>query len=237
MAGNTDKIAGRLEAVRRAIQAATRASGRSADAVTLVAVSKTHGPAEIRAAAECGQRDFGESYVQEALDKIEALEDESLTWHFIGPIQSNKTRDIAAHFHWVHSIDRFKVARRLSEQRPPDRPPLNACIQVNISGEEKKGGVRPDEAAALCQQIQALPNLRLRGLMAIPARPRPGGDPQMPFRRLRLIAEEINARGIALDSLSMGMSADMDSAIREGATLVRVGTAIFGNRSYGDTDG
>lgn len=230
MTGNTEEIAGRLKGVRRAILAATRASGRSPEAVTLVAVSKTHSVAEIREAARAGQRDFGESYVQEALRKIRELNDADLVWHFIGPVQSNKTRDIAAHFQWVHSVDRRKVAKRLSEQRPPGLPPLNVCIQINISGETQKGGIQPEQAEDLCKEVARMPNLRLRGLMTIPAPPAPGCDPHLPFRRLRRIAEGINARGIALDTLSMGMSSDMDSAIREGATIVRVGTAIFGNR-------
>lgn len=232
MTGNTEEIAGRLEGVRRIIQAATRASGRAPDAVTLVAVSKTRHVAAIREAVSAGQRDFGESYVQEALDKMRELDDADLVWHFIGPIQSNKTRDIAGHFQWVHSLDRLKVAKRLSDQRPPELPPLNVCIQVNISGEAQKAGIRPEQAEALCREIARMPYLRVRGLMAIPAPPGPGSDERLPFRRLRLIAEEINAGGIALDTLSMGMSADMDSAIREGATMVRVGTAIFGERFY-----
>lgn len=233
MTGNTHEIESRLEAVRQSIRASAEACGRAGETITLVAVSKTRGAEEIRAALAAGQHHFGENYVQEALAKINALADEALTWHFIGPVQSNKTRAIAAHFHWLHSLDRFKPAERLSRQRSADMPPLNVCIQVNISAEAQKGGVSPEEAPELCAAIRDLPGLRLRGLMAIPAPARAGTDSRAAYRRLRLMAEEINARGFTLDTLSMGMSADMDSAISEGATLVRVGTAIFGKRNYG----
>lgn len=208
---------------------AVRASGRNPDDVTLVAVSKTFPADAIRAAAACGQRHFGENYVQEARAKQEQLTDLDLVWHFIGPIQSNKTREIARHFDWVHGIEREKIARRLSEQRPAGMPPLNACIQVNVSGEASKSGVSPDEACELAGQLSRLPGLKLRGLMAIPE---PGGDPRPRFRLLRELMSGLNAIGLELDTLSMGMSGDFELAIAEGATLVRVGSAIFGKRNY-----
>lgn len=208
---------------------AVRASGRNPDDVTLVAVSKTFPADAIRAAAACGQRHFGENYVQEARAKQEQLTDLDLVWHFIGPIQSNKTREIAGHFDWVHGIEREKIARRLSEQRPAGMPPLNACIQVNVSGEASKSGVSPDEACELAGQLSRLPGLKLRGLMAIPE---PEGDPRPRFRLLRELMSGLNAVGLELDTLSMGMSGDFELAIAEGATLVRVGSAIFGKRNY-----
>ncbi len=221
-----------LQAVNRAVTAAVAAAGRAPGSVRLLAVSKTFPPAAVRAAYEAGQRAFGENYLQEALDKIGALADLPLEWHFIGPIQSNKTRPIAEHFYWVHSVDRLKVAERLSAQRPPHLPPLNICLQVNVSGEASKSGVAPEEAVALAQALSRLPRLRLRGLMAIPA---PADDPaaqRAPFRRMRSLLEEVNAQGLQLDTLSMGMSHDFPAAIMEGATLVRIGTAIFGARHY-----
>ncbi|MAA75075.1 MAG: YggS family pyridoxal phosphate-dependent enzyme [Salinisphaeraceae bacterium] len=221
----------RLGRVRDALGEACDHAGRARDSVTLMAVSKTRPADAVRAAAAAGQRDFGENYLQEALEKISALRGEPLVWHFIGPIQSNKTRDIASHFDWVHSVDRLKIARRLSSQRPEDRPPLNICLQVNISGEASKSGVAPAEAAALAGEIARLPGLRLRGLMAIPEPD--SATPGAPFAALRELQAEI-ARGLGasgeLDTLSMGMSDDFPAAIAEGATIVRIGTAIFGPR-------
>jgi len=223
-------IADNLEAVRRRILAAEQKYGRPAGSVCLLAVSKTH-PAElIRQAVAAGQREFAENYVREAVDKITELADQGLDWHFIGPIQSNKTRLIAAHFNWVHSIDRIKIARRLSEARLPDMPPLNVCIQVNVSGEESKAGVAPSAVASLAGEVACLPRLSLRGLMVIPAPETDLENQRRPFRATRMLLEELNAGGMALDTLSMGMSNDLEAAITEGATMVRIGTAIFGPR-------
>jgi pyridoxal phosphate enzyme (YggS family) len=220
----------RLQAVRDRISRAAQAAGREAGDITLVAVSKTFPAASVRAAAGCGQTAFGENYAQEGADKIQELRDLALEWHFIGPIQSNKTRLIAVHFDWVHSIDRLKVAERLSEQRPPDLPPLQLCIQVNVSGEATKSGVEPAALPALVQQVATLPRLELRGLMAIPA-PTENPDVQRrQLRGLRQLRDEAAARGFHLDALSMGMSDDLEIAIAEGATIVRVGRAIFGER-------
>lgn len=223
------------QAVSAAIQAATLAAGRVPGSVHLLAVSKTFPAADLRAAYQAGQRAFGESYAQEALPKIAELADLAIEWHFIGPLQSNKTRPVAEHFAWVHSIDRLKIAERLSAQRPPQSPPLNVCLQVNVSGETSKSGVTLAEAATLAHAVAGLPNLRLRGLMAIPA---PSDDPaeqRAPFVRLRQLLEQLNAEGCALDTLSMGMSHDFAAAIAEGATLVRIGTALFGQRLYGES--
>ncbi len=208
--------------------AATAAAQRAAGAVRLLAVSKGC-PAEALAAAyAAGQREFGESYVKEALAKQDQLRALPLVWHFIGPLQSNKTRAIAEHFDWVHGIDRDKLALRLAEQRPATLPPLQVCVQVNISAEASKSGCAPQEVPALCAAVAAQPRLRLRGLMAIPA---PGGaDPRAPFRRLRELHESLRRQGYELDTLSAGMSDDLEAAIAEGSTLVRIGTAIFGQR-------
>lgn len=222
-------IAQQLAAVRQRIVLACAAAGRPADAVELLAVSKTFGPDAVRAAAAAGQRHFGENYVQEALDKRAALPDLPLVWHFIGPLQSNKTRAVAECFDWVHSIDRLKIAHRLSEQRPDALPPLQVCVQVNISGEASKSGCAPDEAAALCRAVAALPRLRLRGLMAIPAPD--AADPRAPFRALRALQHSMSGIAPAPDTLSAGMSDDLEAAIAEGSTLVRVGSAIFGRRN------
>jgi PLP dependent protein len=229
-------ISDNLQAVQQRIAAAARAMQRDPAEVALLAVSKTFGPDAVIDAAKAGQRAFGENYLQEALDKIAAVRamhpDLLLEWHFIGPIQSNKTRAIAEHFDWVHSVDREKIAQRLSEQRPPHLPPLNVCLQINISGEASKSGAMPQQAAELAQKIAALPRLKLRGLMAIPE---PAADVQaqrVPFRQLHNLLNELKTQGLMLDTLSMGMSADMDAAIAEGATVVRVGTAIFGKRDY-----
>jgi pyridoxal phosphate enzyme (YggS family) len=223
-------IAEGLQAARERIRRAAAASGRADNAIGLVAVSKTFPADAVRQAFAAGQRAFGESYVQEALEKMRALADLDIEWHFIGPIQSNKTAAIARHFDWVHGIDREQVARRLSDARPPERGPLQACVQVNVSGEASKSGVAPEAAAQLAHRVAALPGLRLRGLMAIP---RPADDPAQTrgqFRRLRELLETLRGEALALDTLSMGMSDDLESAIAEGATLVRVGTAIFGPR-------
>ncbi|MGF6815593.1 pyridoxal phosphate enzyme (YggS family) [Paraburkholderia atlantica] len=229
-----DHFAHNLADVHERIASAAQAAGRDAQSVTLLAVSKTFPADAVRAAHAAGQRAFGENYVQEALDKIQTLADlrASLEWHFIGPLQSNKTRPVAEHFDWVHSVDRLKIAQRLSEQRPDNLPPLNVCLQVNVSGEASKSGVAPDEAAAIAHRIAALPKLKLRGLMSIPE---PAGDldaQRAPHRQLRELFERLRNDGLALDTLSMGMSADLEAAVLEGATIVRVGTAIFGARDY-----
>ncbi|MGB0221298.1 MAG: YggS family pyridoxal phosphate-dependent enzyme [Sinimarinibacterium flocculans] len=217
-----------LGRVRSRIDGACAAAGRAADAVTLIAVSKTFDAAAVRAAAAAGQRAFGENYVQEALAKQAQLQDLDLAWHFIGPLQSNKTRAVAEHFDWVHSVDRLKIAERLSQQRPQALAPLQVCVQVNISGEHSKSGCATDEAAALCRAVAQLPRLRLRGLMAIPAPTAPGSDPRAPYRALRELFAGLS--GLGLDTLSAGMSDDLEAAIAEGATMVRVGSALFGHR-------
>jgi PLP dependent protein len=219
-----------LRARRTEIAQACAACGRDPADVRLLAVSKGQPAAAVAQAWAAGQRDFGENYVQEALDKIAALGALDAQWHFIGPLQSNKTARVAEHFAWVHSVDRLKLAERLSAQRPAELPPLNICIQVNISGEASKSGCTPDEAPVLCQAVATLPRLRLRGLMAIPAPVAPGGDARAPFRALRRLLESLRAQGLVLDTLSAGMSDDFAAAIAEGATLVRIGTGIFGAR-------
>ncbi|MFA5825741.1 MAG: YggS family pyridoxal phosphate-dependent enzyme [Gallionellaceae bacterium] len=225
-------ILSNLQAIHRAIAQAAQAAQRDPASVMLLAVSKTFPAAAVREAYAAGQRAFGENYVQEALDKIEALRDLNPEWHFIGPIQSNKTRVIAENFSWVHGVDRLKIAQRLSEQRPPDLPALNICLQVNVSGEASKSGVDPADAADLAREVSMLPHLKLRGLMAIPAPADDVNAQRLPFAQLRELALAISAQGIALDTLSMGMSHDFAAAIREGATIIRVGTAIFGTREY-----
>ncbi|PKO84487.1 MAG: YggS family pyridoxal phosphate-dependent enzyme [Betaproteobacteria bacterium HGW-Betaproteobacteria-11] len=218
-------IQSNLQAVHARIAAACRAAGRSPASVRLLAVSKTW-PAEcVREACASGQTAFGENYVQEALPKILALPGLPLEWHFIGPLQGNKTRVVAERFTWVHSLDRLKIAQRLAAQRPPGLPPLEVCIEVNVSGEASKSGCRPAELPPLAHAVAALPGLRLRGLMTIPA---PGDDAA--FARLRGLLERLKAQDLPLDTLSMGMSDDLEAAIMEGATLVRVGTAVFGRR-------
>jgi len=219
--------------VRARIAAASRAFLRVTPPVSLLAVSKTCPADAVREAHAAGQRDFGENYVQEALAKIEALADlrPDIAWHLIGPLQSNKTREVAARFDWVHSVDRLKLAQRLSDQRPPDLPPLQVCLQVNISGEDSKSGVAPGETLALARAVAALPRLTLRGLMAIPEPAAEFEAQRAPHRALRELLEALNAKGLGLDTLSMGMSADLEAAVAEGATLVRIGTAIFGERA------
>lgn len=227
-------IADNIRNVTRRIQKATESAGRPADAVTLLAVSKTRRPDELRQAVAAGLSRFGENYVQEALDKMMALADlPGLEWHFIGPIQSNKTRTIAEHFGWVHSLDRIKIARRLSEQRPAELGPLNLCIQVNLDREDSKSGVAPEAVDALAEAVVDLPRVRLRGLMAIPAPRQPQGQLQQRFHALGQELEQLRQRFAGypgFDTLSMGMSGDLEIAIAEGATIVRVGTALFGPR-------
>ncbi|MGP1676580.1 MAG: YggS family pyridoxal phosphate-dependent enzyme [Burkholderiales bacterium] len=223
-------IASNLQVVRARIAAAARAAGRESGEIALLAVSKTFAAGEVRAAHAAGQREFGENYVQEAMAKIAALSALPLIWHFIGPIQSNKTRAIAEHFDWVHSLDREKIALRLAEARPAGREPLDICLQVNVSGEQSKSGVAPEAVRPLAEAVRALPRLRLRGLMAIPE---PDGDTAQQrrgFASLRRLLEQLNAAGFGLDTLSMGMSQDLEAAVMEGATIVRIGTAIFGER-------
>ncbi len=219
-----------LQAVRERIARAAAAAGREPRSVTLLAVSKTHPAAMIERALEAGQRAFGENYVQEALEKMDAFEGKSIEWHLIGPLQSNKTRLVAERFDWVQSVENAKIARRLSGQRPAGMAPLNVLIQVNVSGEAGKSGVAPADVAGLAKAVSSLPNLGLRGLMAIPE---PTGDAQLQrcrFSGLRKLLEQLQKQHPGLDTLSMGMSDDMESAIAEGATLVRIGTAIFGSR-------
>jgi hypothetical protein len=225
-----------VQQVSALIAEAARGVGRDPASVLLLAVSKTFGSDAVIEAAEAGQRAFGENYLQEALDKQQSVQtlrpDLVLEWHFIGPIQSNKTRPIAEHFEWAHAVDREKIARRLSEQRPPNLPPLNICLQVNVSGEDSKSGVAPTEVLALAQAVTTLPGLRLRGLMAIPEPAEDVESQRKPFALLRALQQQLTEAGIPTDTLSMGMSADMDAAIAEGATIVRIGTAIFGKRDY-----
>ena len=223
-------IAKNIAKVRTRIREAAQACGRDPESVGLLAVSKTKPAAAVREAHACGQRDFGENYLQEALNKQAELSDLSLTWHFIGPIQSNKTRPIAEHFAWVHSVDRLKIAQRLSEQRPAHLPPLNICLQVNVSGEASKSGCAPEELPALALAVSQLPNLRLRGLMTIPEPTRDVAQQHAACARLRQLRDDLN---LELDVLSMGMSDDLEAAIAEGATWVRIGTALFGARDYG----
>ncbi|MBE2293818.1 MAG: YggS family pyridoxal phosphate-dependent enzyme [Phycisphaerales bacterium] len=226
----TVDLAARLQAVLAQIRIAEQRFHRPSGAVRLLAVGKTQPAAAIAALAAAGQRDFGENYLQEALDKMSELAALELKWHFIGPVQANKTRGIAEHFAWVHSVDRLKIAERLSAQRPDHLPPLNVCLQVNIDREASKQGLDEAEVIEIAHAVAALPRLRLRGLMAIPAPATQLTDQRRPFARLREISEQLTATGLALDTLSMGMSDDLDAAIAEGATLVRIGTALFGPR-------
>ena len=229
-------IAENLQAVEATIASAAEAANRPRSSVQLLAVSKTFPAEAVLEAMAAGQQAFGENYLQEALDKIalvaRAQPEAPVEWHFIGPIQSNKTRPIASSFQWVHTVERLKIAQRLSEQRPPELGPLNVCIQVNISGEASKSGAQEDEVPELARQVAQLPNLRLRGLMAIPEPQADAALQRQAFARLRALAERLRLEGLALDTLSMGMSGDMQAAIMEGATIVRIGSAIFGARNY-----
>ncbi|MEE2799265.1 MAG: YggS family pyridoxal phosphate-dependent enzyme [Pseudomonadota bacterium] len=225
-------IAENIANVRERIRRAAEAAGRPPEAITLLAVSKTRPASAIRDAWAAGLKDIGENYLQEALDKMAELSDLPLHWHFIGPIQSNKTRPIAEHFDWVHSVDRLKIAQRLSDQRPEHLPPLNVCLQVNISAEDSKSGVSLAELPELAAAVAALPRLRLRGLMAIPAPAETSEARRAPLAALRQAAERLP---LDLDTLSMGMSDDLTEAVQEGATIVRIGTALFGQRQYPNT--
>ncbi len=231
-------LAGRLQAVRERIRVAAHAAGRDPGGITLLAVSKSFPAESVLEAMRAGQRAFGENYVQEALAKMASLDAllaqrgglPAPEWHFTGPVQSNKTRAIAGNFDWVHGIDRLRIAQRLSEARDPQRAPLQVCVQVNVGGEASKGGVAPEETEALAHEVARLPGMRLRGLMTVP---RPTDDPagqRAQFRVLRQLRERLCAQGLALDTLSMGMSDDLEAAVAEGATLVRIGRAIFGGR-------
>jgi pyridoxal phosphate enzyme (YggS family) len=225
-------IATQLQTVRARMAAACLAAGRDPHDVRLLAVSKTFGPDAVAEAYAAGQTAFGENYIQEAVEKMAALSHLPLEWHCIGPIQSNKTRLVAQHFAWAHTVDRLKIAQRLSEQRPPELTPLQVCIQVNVDGGPTKSGVAPAEALVLAQEVAALPRLRLRGLMCIPE-PAPDFEASRAlFMRAKDLFDQINEAGLQLDTLSMGMTADLEAAIHAGSTLVRVGTAIFGGRSY-----
>lgn len=223
-------IADNLSALAARIDSAAKAAGRDPASIQLLAVSKTKPANAIREAHAAGVRDVGENYLQEALAKQEELRDLPLTWHFIGPIQSNKTRAIAEHFDWVHSVDRLKIAQRLSEQRPAGLAPLNICLQVNVSGEDSKSGCLPADVQALATAIASLPGLRLRGLMAIPEPTEDRAAQEAAFATLRQLQEGL---GLDLDTLSIGMSHDLEAAIAQGATWVRIGTALFGARDYG----
>lgn len=229
---NTDQ---RLQQLLTRIADAEQRYSRAPGLVRLLAVSKTHSAEKIRTLINAGQLYIGESYLQEALPKINQLADltpvNGIQWHFIGPIQSNKTKDIAENFNWVHTVDREKVAQRLNNQRPEDMPILNVCLQVNISGEPSKSGITIPDLPELAENIMSLPRLKLRGLMAIPARSQDFEEQRLPFRQLRLALEALNKNGMGLDTLSMGMSNDMEAAIAEGATIIRIGTALFGSRS------
>jgi hypothetical protein len=223
-------ITAKLQTVRDRIAAACHAAGRDPQAVRLLAVSKTFGPEAVAQAHAAGQTAFGENYIQEAVQKMAALRQLPLEWHCIGPIQSNKSRLVAEHFAWVHTVDRLKIAQRLSEQRPAELPPLQVCIQVNVDGGATKSGVAPTEALALARAVAALPRLRLRGLMCIPE-PAPDFEAACAvFARAKALFDELNRAGLQLDTLSMGMTADLEAAIHAGSTMVRVGTAIFGSR-------
>ena len=223
-------IAENISTLAERIRSAAQAVQRDPASVGLLAVSKTKPASDLREAYDAGLRDFGENYLQEALGKQVELSDLPLIWHFIGPIQSNKTRAIAENFAWVHSVDRLKIAQRLSEQRPPELPPLNICIQVNVSGEASKSGCSPEDLPALAQAISALPHLRLRGLMAIPEPTDDRDQQNASFAAVSTLQAQL---GLPLDTLSMGMSHDLEAAIAQGATWVRIGTALFGARNYG----
>jgi pyridoxal phosphate enzyme (YggS family) len=219
-----------IREVHSRIAQAAQKCGRNVDSVTLLAVSKSQGAQRVRAAAAAGLAHFGESYLKEALDKIVELADLALDWHFIGRIQANKTRAIAEHFSWVHGVDRLRIAERLAAQRPYHAPALNVCLQVNLGAEVSKGGIAPEALPELAAQVASLPRLRLRGLMCIPPPASAAAQQRTPFAELAALLAQLNARGAALDTLSMGMSADFEAAICAGATIVRVGSALFGPR-------
>ncbi|CAN7190295.1 YggS family pyridoxal phosphate-dependent enzyme [Caballeronia sp. LjRoot31] len=231
---SSSHVARHLDEVRQRIAKAAADASRDASAVTLLAVSKTFPAEDVRAAFDAGQRAFGENYVQEAVAKIAELAElrGEIEWHFIGPLQSNKTKVVAENFDWVHSVDRLKIAERLSDQRGDNMAALNVCLQVNVSGEASKSGVTPDETLALARAVAALPHLRLRGLMSIPEPASTLDEQRAPHRLLRELMDTLRADGLELDTLSMGMSADLEAAVLEGATIVRIGTAIFGTRDY-----
>jgi hypothetical protein len=221
-----------LAQIRRRISDAEQRFNRDPNSVQLLAVSKTKPVAAIQSAIDAGQTYFAENYLQEAIEKIVSLKKyPQLVWHFIGSIQSNKTRDIAQHFHWAHTIDRIKIARRLNEQRPDHLPPLNICLQINISGEDSKSGIAPDELIRLADDCSSLPNIKIRGLMAMPAQDSDFERQRIPFRQLRILLTELQTKYPELDTLSMGTTNDLEAAIAEGATMVRIGTAIFGARN------
>lgn len=227
-----ENIRTRLEQVLQRIRQAEATYGRPTNSVKLLAVSKSWPLESLLAAAEAGQRAFGENYLQEALAKIAAIHNSEFEWHYIGAIQSNKSRDLASHFAWIHSVDRVKIARRLSEQRPAELPPLNICLQINISNEASKSGIAVADALSVAEEIATLPHIKLRGLMAIPEAVTEFEAQRALFRQVRELQEQLIARGLKLDTLSMGMSGDLEAAIAEGATIVRVGSAIFGQRNY-----
>ncbi|HEV2112276.1 MAG TPA: YggS family pyridoxal phosphate-dependent enzyme [Gammaproteobacteria bacterium] len=226
-----ENVARNLAAVQARVEAAAGRAGRDPGEIRLLAVSKMQPAGVLAEAWEAGQRDFGENYLQEALPKLEALADRDVRWHFIGGLQSNKTRAVAERFDWVHTVDRESIARRLSEQRPAGLPPLHVCLQVNVSGEGSKGGVAPERLPELVDAVAGLQHITLRGLMAIPAPAHDSETQRAPFRRLRELMLALNARGHRMDTLSMGMSEDLEAAVMEGATVVRIGTAIFGARN------
>lgn len=232
-------IADNLQGLKARLASACAAAGRDVNAVTLLAVSKTFGPEDVAQALQAGQHAFGENYIQEGVEKMLALRalhpDAALEWHCIGPVQSNKTRLVATHFDWVHSVDRLKVAQRLSEQRPDDLPPLQVCLQVNVDGGANKSGVAPKELAGLAHAVAAMPRLRLRGLMCIPEPSDDMAVQRAAFRRAGELLTELKAEGLSLETLSMGMSDDLEAAIAEGSTLVRVGRAVFGHRPSKNT--
>ena len=229
---NTRKeISAALAQIRQRITDAEHRFKRDPDSVQLSAVSKTRPVTDIQAAIDAGQICFAENYLQEAVEKIMSLKTPQLVWHFIGSIQSNKTRDIAQHFHWAHTIDRIKIARRLNEHRPDHLPPLNICLQINISGEDSKSGIAPDELIQLADDCASLANLKIRGLMAMPAQDSDFEKQRIPFRELKQLFTECQSRHPGLDTLSMGTTSDLEAAIAEGATMVRIGTAIFGARN------
>ena len=219
-----------LHNIRSRVARACREAGREAAEIRILAVSKKHSADRIRALCELGQRSFGENYVQEALEKMTQLQETDIEWHFIGPLQSNKTREVAAHFHWVQSADRDKILKRLSDQRPQEMPPLNVCIQVNIDREPQKAGSLPENTRALAELAQSLPGLKLRGLMAIPMAPDANHDPGPSYARMRQLFMDLRQAGIEIDTLSMGMSADLEKAILNGSTMIRIGTDLLGPR-------